>query len=101
MYETVRQRNGPMNKHSPTGKRRKHATAVQSYLSLSDFARHLGVSRVTVWRWIRSGRLRHIRLSSMLVRIPVSEVERLARQPVNKRPPLHLTRREYAEVPTE
>jgi excisionase family DNA binding protein len=54
------------------------------YLSMSDFARFAGMGRSTVWRLIKSGRLRHIRISATLVRIPVSELERLGKRPVAK-----------------
>jgi len=69
-----------MNKHSPTNKRRRRKSAVVSdaqYLSAAEFARRLGVGRTTIWRLMRAGRLRFIRISSTLVRIPVSEYERL------------------------
>jgi excisionase family DNA binding protein len=72
-----------MNKHSPTNKRRRRKSAVVSdaqYLSAAEFARRLGVGRTTIWRLMRAGRLRFIRISSTLVRIPVSEYERLGRQ---------------------
>jgi excisionase family DNA binding protein len=85
----------------PTNKRRPRPVADPGYFSISDFARCLGVSRVTVWRWLRDGRLKHLRFSSMIVRIPVSEIERLGREPVSKRPPLHLTRRTaHEKAPT-
>jgi len=72
-----------MNKHSPINKRRRRKSAVVSdaqYLSAAEFARRLGVGRTTIWRLMRAGRLRFIRISSTLVRIPVSEYERLGRQ---------------------
>jgi hypothetical protein len=73
----------PVSDPSSTDKRRKRAPA---YLSQTGFAEHLDVSRVTVWRWVRDGRVRSIRISPSIVRIPISEVERLGQQPVNKRP---------------
>jgi len=69
-----------MNKHSPTKKRRRRKSAVVSeaqYLSAAEFARRLGVGRTTIWRLMRAGRLRFIRISPTLVRIPVTEYERL------------------------
>jgi excisionase family DNA binding protein len=76
--------------------------ADQVYFSQSAFARRLGVSRVTVWRWIQEGRLRYVRLSPQIVRIPVTEIERLGRQHVAKRPALpHLTRRAQEDAPAE
>ena len=69
-----------MNKHSPTKKRRRRKSAVVSeaqYLSAAEFARRLGVGRTTIRRLMRAGRLRFIRISPTLVRIPVTEYERL------------------------
>jgi excisionase family DNA binding protein len=54
------------------------------YLSMSDFARFAGMGRSTVWRLVRAGRIRSIRISQTLVRIPVTELERLGKQPVTK-----------------
>jgi excisionase family DNA binding protein len=68
---------------SSTEKRRKREPA---YLSQTAFAEHLDVSRVTVWRWVRDGRVRSIRISPSIIRIPLTEVERLGQQPAHKRP---------------
>ena len=73
-----------MSNPSSVDKRRKRAPA---YLSQTRFAEHVDVSRVTVWRWIRDGHVRTVRLSPSIERIPVSEVERLAQQSEHKRPP--------------
>jgi excisionase family DNA binding protein len=73
-----------VNKHHPTGKRRRRKSAVQSesaqYHSAAEFARRLGVGRTTVWRLMRGGRLRFIRISRTLVRIPVTEYDRVGDQ---------------------
>jgi len=73
-----------VNKHSPTNKRRRRRSAVRSddaqYHSAAEFARRLGVGRTTVWRLMRAGRLRFIRISPTLVRIPVSEYARIGYQ---------------------
>jgi excisionase family DNA binding protein len=70
-----------MNKHSPTGKRRRAASRAQiiapSYESPDQFARRVGASRSTIWRMMRDGRLRWIRVGTRLRRIPTSEYERL------------------------
>ncbi|HVI61942.1 MAG TPA: helix-turn-helix domain-containing protein [Bradyrhizobium sp.] len=73
-----------MNKHSPTNKGRRRRSAVRSddaqYHSAAEFARRLGVGRTTIWRLMRAGKLRYLRISATLVRIPVSEYERLGHQ---------------------
>jgi excisionase family DNA binding protein len=70
-----------VNKHSPTGKRRRRTSQVQSSERLFDspdeFARKASISRATVWRLMRDGRLRYARFGRAR-RIPVSEYERLA-----------------------
>jgi len=68
-----------VNKHHPTGKRGRRKSAVLSaqYHSAAEFARRLGVGRTTIWRLMRAGRLRFIRISPTLVRIPVTEYEHL------------------------
>jgi hypothetical protein len=77
-----------MNKHSPSGKARRRKSALATneakYLSASGFARHASLGRSTVWRLMKSGRLRFVRISPTLVRIPISEVARLGRQPIDK-----------------
>jgi excisionase family DNA binding protein len=73
-----------MSKQDPTGKRRRKSSAVQldraHYHSAAEFARRLGVGRTTVWRLMRAGRLRFVRISPTLVRIPVTEYERVGDQ---------------------
>jgi excisionase family DNA binding protein len=70
-----------VNKHHPTGKycRRKSGAPSDDarYHSAAEFARRLGIGRTTIWRLMRAGRLRFIRISPTLVRIPVTEYERL------------------------
>ena len=48
------------------------------YVSVTQFAELFGISRQTVWKWIKAGKLKVIRLGK-LYRIPVSEVERIKR----------------------
>ncbi len=50
----------------------------ERYLSTRDFARILGVSRVTVIKWIKTGRIAAYNVHGKW-RIPYSEVERLVR----------------------
>ncbi len=51
----------------------------ERYLSTREFARILGASRVTVIKWIKSGRIRAYNVHGTW-RIPAGEVERLLRQ---------------------
>jgi excisionase family DNA binding protein len=75
-----------MNKHSPTGKRRRAPRKPGiDYHSASEFARRLGVGRTTVWRMMRAGRLRFIRVNPHIIRIPVTEYERLGQRPRRRR----------------
>jgi excisionase family DNA binding protein len=76
-----------MNKHSPTGKRRRRAPRRPGidFHSASEFARRLGIGRTTVWRLMKTGRLRFFRVSPHIVRIPVSEYARLSYQPRRRR----------------
>ncbi len=50
----------------------------ERYLSTREFARVLGVSRVTVIKWIKAGRIVAYNVHGRW-RIPYSEVERLLR----------------------
>ena len=47
--------------------------------------RVLGVSYITLWRWIREGRIRAVKSPTGRWLIPVSEIERLARRSDNVR----------------
>ena len=55
-------------------------------LSLGEAARALGVSVDTLRRWDRAGRLRTTRDERNRRRVPVREVERLARRPRRRGP---------------
>ena len=48
------------------------------YVSVTQFAEMFGISRQTVWKWIKAKKLKVIILGK-LYRIPVSEVERIKR----------------------
>ncbi len=50
---------------------------MEEFLSPRDACRVLGVSYITLWRWIREGRIRVIRSPSGRYLIPRSEIERL------------------------
>jgi putative resolvase len=48
--------------------------------SPADAGKTLGVNRVTVWRWIKSGKVKANRTPGGTHRIPQSEVERLRKE---------------------
>jgi PAS domain S-box-containing protein/excisionase family DNA binding protein len=52
----------------------------QRYFSISQVAGLLGVSRMTVWRWIRAGRLPVVRLGHRTTRIRREDLDRLVLQ---------------------
>lgn len=52
------------------------AAAERGYFSVSEAAALLGVSRVTIWRWIRADRLPASRLGHRTVRIEAQDLER-------------------------
>ena len=64
------------------GRRKKEP----AYLSQSAFAAHLDVSRITIWRWLRAGKLRSVQLTTTITRIPLTEIERMSRETAGKRP---------------
>jgi excisionase family DNA binding protein len=51
--------------------------AARSYYSISQAAELLGVSRVSIWRWIRAGHLPVVRLGHRTARIKRDDLERL------------------------
>jgi len=53
------------------------ALAVRSYYSISQAAELLGVSRVSIWRWVRAGHLPVVRLGHRTARIKREDLERL------------------------
>lgn len=46
------------------------------YITVTQFAKRFGVSRQFVWKLIKEGKLRAIKIGS-LYKIPVSEVDRI------------------------
>jgi putative resolvase len=50
---------------------------MEEYLSPRDVCRMLGVSYITLWRWMRDGRIRVVKSPSGRYLIPRSEIERL------------------------
>src|ERR1700730_6490105 len=55
------------------------AAAGRSYYSIAEVAALLGVSRVSVWRWISSGRLPLSRLGHRTVRIKREDLSQIIR----------------------
>src|SRR3954469_730077 len=55
----------------------EEAVGERSYYSISQAAALLGVSRVSIWRWIRAGQLPVIRLGHRTVRIAHADLEQL------------------------
>ena len=49
--------------------------AANTYLSVTEAARLLGVSRTTVWRWIGQGRLRAYRVGARTIRIKDQDIQ--------------------------
>jgi excisionase family DNA binding protein len=58
-------------------RRRASQAGERLYHSPDEFARRASISRATVWRLMRAGKLRYARFGRAR-RIPVSEYERLA-----------------------
>lgn len=52
-----------------------------AYLSISDAARHLGVSRDTVRDWIKAGKLPVYEFGPRTVRVKIEELEAVGRAP--------------------
>src|SRR5919108_921032 len=64
------------------------ATDHRRHYNVSEAAALLGVSRVSVWRWIRAGRLRAVRLGHRTVRIAREDLQRIAARGAPGRPRL-------------
>jgi excisionase family DNA binding protein len=56
---------------------------VKEYLTYKEFAEKIGVSKQTVYRWVKAGTIRAIRFSGRTVLIPTAEAERILQ--VNKK----------------
>src|SRR3954453_20157903 len=52
-------------------------SAGPAYLSVAEAAALLGVSRVTIWRWVKAGRLRIWRLGHRTARLKREDLEQL------------------------
>ncbi len=55
---------------------RPKAATESSYLTVSQAAARLGVSRITIWRWVRDGYLPAMRLGPRTTRIKREDIER-------------------------
>src|SRR5688572_29788452 len=55
---------------------RSDASGPVAFYSISQAATLLGISRVTVWRWIRDGRLPVVRLGRRTIRITRDDLDR-------------------------
>jgi excisionase family DNA binding protein len=47
------------------------------FLTYQDMADKIGVSKQTIYRWVKAGTLRAARFSSKIVLIPASELDRI------------------------
>jgi hypothetical protein len=56
------------------------------YLSQGRFAQRADISRQTLWRWLKTGYVRSIKLSPTITRIHVSELDRIAQESEHKQP---------------
>lgn len=52
-------------------------------LTTSEVAKLLGVTRGTIWRWVRDGRLPAVTLPTGTLRVRREDVERLLRRPTD------------------
>src|SRR5581483_9405296 len=57
------------------------ARGERAYYSITEAAQMLGVSRVSIWRWIREGRLPALRVGPRTTRLRRQDVERLLSAP--------------------
>ncbi len=53
------------------------STEFERHLKLGQVAEILGVSRRTVWRWIKEGKIKAVKLPSGIYVVPETEVERI------------------------
>jgi excisionase family DNA binding protein len=51
----------------------------ENFLTLKDVAERLGVSKVTLWRWVKAGKLSAVKLSQRTVYVRKDELERFIR----------------------
>jgi excisionase family DNA binding protein len=63
---------------------RSRAPPVQLADSIDEFMRKANVSRATVWRMMKAGKLRFVRLGERIRRIPITEYERLGLVPTTR-----------------
>lgn len=66
-----------MSKNTHAAKQASESAAEKRGLSYQEAANRLGVSPITLRRWRAEGRFKVMKFSETLIRIPLSEVERL------------------------
>jgi excisionase family DNA binding protein len=52
----------------------------ENLLTLKQVSERLGISKVTLWRWIKDGKLSSVRLSQRTVYVRKEELERFIRE---------------------
>lgn len=52
----------------------------ENFLTLKDVAERLGVSKVTLWRWVKAGKLSAVKLSQRTVYVRRDELDRFIRE---------------------
>ena len=52
----------------------------ENLLTLDEVAKRLGISRVTLWRWVKDGKLSAVKLSQRTVYVRREELERFVRE---------------------
>jgi len=70
-----------MSSHGSGTEASKQALHASTLISIADAADRWSVSPRSVWRWIAAGDIKVVKLGRA-VRIPVSEIDRIARQGV-------------------
>ncbi|MCX8113413.1 MAG: helix-turn-helix domain-containing protein [Bacteroidia bacterium] len=53
----------------------KHFAPFGGYIGLGDFARRVGISYLTAWRWVKTGRISAHKIGAFWV-VPETELEK-------------------------
>jgi excisionase family DNA binding protein len=78
-------------------RRSSNSSRIHEWLSVQQVAEHLQVSRVTVWRWLRAGRLSGIRVGRIR-RIPLTSLQQFIRPEREKGPAVSPKRRALGTI---